>query len=193
MPSSREKEDSKKEFQEEGKKPKISEHVIAKLPPVDQIDTENKSKKNRQKEKDSIPSAKATTAATPAAIPTPASLQPAEQQPAEQQSVAMVQMGGGLPALPPRPSVPQRQAQASVSSAFSNGKIAQRLPNVKQVSTPQFNVPAGSDLGAVGKIGAYQMAQIKPKNTSSATQIHTNMIFWVCALLFVTMFIMKKQ
>ncbi|KAL7316987.1 hypothetical protein PS15m_003397 [Mucor circinelloides] len=161
----------------------VSDHVIAKLPPMDQIDTEHKSKK-KQKGKDDAPSAKPETTAAA----TPASPQPAEEQPE-----AMVQMGGGLPALPPRPPVPQRQAQASVSSAFSNGKMAQRVPNVKQDSTPQFNIPAGSDLGAVGKIGAYQMAQIKPKNTSSATQIHANMIFWVCALLFVTIFIMKKQ
>lgn len=102
-------------------------------------------------------------------------------------------MGGGLPDLPPKPPVPQRQVQATVSSAFSNGKMAQRVPNVKQVSTPQLNIPAGSDLGAVGKIGAYQMAQIKPNNTSSATQIHANMFFWVYALLFVTIIIMKKQ
>lgn len=105
----------------------------------------------------------------------------------------MIQMGGGLPDLPPKPPVPQRQAQATVSSAFSNGKMAQRVPNVKQVSTPQLHIPAGSDLGAVGKIGAYQMAQIKPNNTSSATQIHANMFFWVYALLFVTIIIMKKQ
>jgi hypothetical protein len=104
----------------------------------------------------------------------------------------MLQMGGGLPALPPKPPVPQRQAQATDSSAFSNGKMVQIIPNVNKVSTPQLNIPAGSDLGAVGKIGAYQMAQTKP-NTSSATQIHASMFFWVYALLFVTIIIMKKQ
>lgn len=165
---------------------KVSDHVIAKLPPMDQIDTKDKSKKKKQKAKDDSPP---TQASTPAAAAAPEMT----AAPASPQPEAMVQMGGGLPALPPRPAVPQRQAQASVSSAFSNGKIAQRVPNVKQASTPQFNIPAGSDLGAVGKIGAYQMAQIKPKDTSSATQTHANMIFWVCALLFVTMFIMKKQ
>ncbi|KAL0140694.1 hypothetical protein V8B55DRAFT_1436483 [Mucor lusitanicus] len=154
---------------------------------MDQIDTENKSKKKKPATKDDSPAAEPSKA--PAAAP--ATTTPAAA--AEPQPEAMVQMGGGLPALPPRPAVPQRQAQASVSSAFSSGKIAQRVPNVKQASRPQFNIPAGSDLGAVGKIGAYQMAQIKPKNTSSATQIHANMIFWFCALLFVTMVIMKKQ
>ncbi|GAN06334.1 hypothetical protein MAM1_0119d05815 [Mucor ambiguus] len=158
---------------------------------MDQIDTENKSKKKKQNGKDDSPEAEPSKAPA-TAPPAPAAATPSPQ-PAEQQPETMVQMGGGLPALPPRPAVPQRQAAASVSSAFSNDKIAQRVPNVKQVSTPQFNIPAGSDLGAVGKIGAYQMAQIKPKNTSSATQIHANMIFWVCALLFVTMVIMKKQ
>lgn len=101
-----------------------------------------------------------------------------------EEGAGMVQMGGGLPALPPRPPVPQRQAVASASTSMSI--IPQRVPNVKQAFEHQLNIPPGSDLGAVGKIGVYQLA-----HTSSAATIHINLYFWI--YLITACFILIKR
>lgn len=104
-------------------------------------------------------------------------------------TAGMVEMGGGLPALPPRPVAPVRQAMPSASASSYNAAFSQRLPNVKQVSKPQFNIPPGSDLGAVGKIGVYQMT-----HRSSATDIHANLYFWVYMVtIFTTYFLIKRK
>lgn len=104
-------------------------------------------------------------------------------------SAEMVDMGGGLPALPPRPVAPIRQAMPSASASSFNAALPQRVPNVKQASKPQFNIPPGSDLGAVGKIGVYQMS-----HKSSANDIHANLYFWIYIVtLFTTYFIIKRK
>lgn len=94
----------------------------------------------------------------------------------------MVQMGGGLPALPPKPPVPQRQPTTSTSSVIN----PLRVPIVNQAVVPQLSIPSGSDLGAVGKIGVYQLA-----HTSSSN--NTQLFFWIylfTAFLFI--FLIKR-
>ena len=99
----------------------------------------------------------------------------------------LVPLGGGLPALPARPPPPVRQALPSASTAAAMG-IPNRVPNLKQVSKPQFNLPPGSDLGSVGKIGAIQL-----RHTSSAANIHANIYFWIYLLTFIVTCVMMKK
>ncbi|KAG2229626.1 hypothetical protein INT48_001233 [Thamnidium elegans] len=108
------------------------------------------------------------------------------QQEQQQELGPMVQMGGGLPDLPARPAAPVRQTSAA-ASASGFGSISQRVPNVKQAIDPQFIIPSGSDLGAVGKIGVYQM-----EHTSSAPNVHANTLFYII-FIFVTFILIKRR
>ncbi|KAI9259143.1 hypothetical protein EDC94DRAFT_695182 [Helicostylum pulchrum] len=110
-----------------------------------------------------------------------------QQQEQEQQETGpMVQMGGGLPDLPARPTAPVRQTSAA-ASASGFDSIPQRVPNVKQAIEPQLSIPSGSDLGAVGKIGVYQM-----QHTSSAAHVHANILFYTI-FIFVTFILIKRR
>lgn len=111
---------------------------------------------------------------------------PIQQQEQQQEADPMVQMGGGLPDLPARPAAPVRQASAA-ASASGLSSIPQRVPNVKQAIEPQLSIPSGSDLGAVGKIGVYQM-----QHTSSAVHVHANILFYTI-LIFVTFILIKRK
>lgn len=144
-------------------------------------------------DKSNSPSAAANVGikAATAGPPLPSQSAPAENKDAvlAADTAGMVEMGGGLPALPPRPLAPVRQAMPSASVSSYNAAFPQRVPNVKQVSKPQFNIPPGSDLGAVGKIGVYQMT-----HRSSATDIHANLYFWVYMVtIFTTYFLIKRK
>jgi DNA mismatch repair ATPase MutL len=154
-------------------------------------DQQTQSEQNRSNPKDatSSPDAQAqqkqdTSAEKGATAPPDLHAQGIPPTPFAATEEGKVELGNGLPALPPRPTVPLRKSGSS---------IPKHVPTVKQqVAQPQISIPPGSDLGIVGKIGAYQMSQTKP--TSSATDIHANVYFWFYALtLFVTLFIMKKQ
>ncbi|KAG2209146.1 hypothetical protein INT47_005438 [Mucor saturninus] len=98
----------------------------------------------------------------------------------------MVELGGGLPALPPRPVIPQRQINATMS--VTNPL---RVPNVHQqaVETQPLSLPSGSDLGVVGKIGVYQLAHTSGSHPSSSP-IHYFWIYSMIALMFI--FVIKK-
>jgi hypothetical protein len=130
--------------------------------------------------------------AAPAAPAEQAALEPGSPVPAppgESSEGGMVQMGGGLPDLPARPAAPIRQAMPSMSASLNgNGFLPQRVPNLKQASKPQLNIPAGSDLGMVGKIGVIQMS-----HKSSAADIHANVFFWIYIITFLTTFILIKR
>jgi hypothetical protein len=88
----------------------------------------------------------------------------------------LFQLGDGLPALPPKMTSPLRQGEESI-------KAQEFEP---ETTEPAFSMPPDSDLGAVGKIGVYQMAQ---HNSASSN----NMVFWVYVLtLFATYVLARK-
>lgn len=112
----------------------------------------------------------------------------------QQQEGEKVEIGEGLPALPPKPPVPQRQQQGAPSASIGLNTMRQRVPNVNQATKPQVNIPPGSDLGVVGKLGAYQVAHLTP--ISAATHITSAelFVFWFYAVtLFTTLVIMKRR
>lgn len=98
----------------------------------------------------------------------------------------MVELGGGLPALPPRPVIPQRQINASLA-------VPLRVPDVQQqaVETKPLILPSGSDLGAVGKIGVYQLAHTSHTSAAASfTPLHYLWIYSMIAIFFI--FVIKR-
>jgi hypothetical protein len=106
----------------------------------------------------------------------------------------MVEMGGGLPALPPRPVAPERQAQ--VSSAFGPSpaeNVALRVPQIKVATKPELTLPPGSDLGAVGKIGVFQIAHAPHAVPTSGASGSLSVLLWVYLLTFFVSFVLIKN
>lgn len=108
-------------------------------------------------------------------------------------------MGGGLPALPPRPVAPQRQQSLQASSTSGpEGSMAMRVPQIKAADTkPQMTIPPGSDLGVVGKIGVFQIAHAPhaaEKSAAAAIVGGSNLLMlWVYIMTFFVTFVLIKR
>ncbi|KAI8887368.1 hypothetical protein K501DRAFT_307182 [Backusella circina FSU 941] len=113
------------------------------------------------------------------AVTSASSSQPLEED-EEFTQEPLFELGDGLPALPPKMKSPLRQGEDTIIKA-------QEVETT--TAEPEFSMPPGSDLGAVGKIGVYQMAQHHP----SASSQQFNMVFWVYVLTLLVTFVLAKK